>query len=1157
MTEKSNSPLHDELKEPYPGLRPFLDHEHDLLMGRTEQIQQVIGRLRETHFVAIIGGSGSGKSSLIRAGVVPQLRAYAIPDAGDYWVPVVFTPGTAKVDPQLSQTVAPDLQSPVTRLAWKFAQMMQPSKDGKVDLALRDEVAAYLRQEAGLSRLVNAYHQLLPRLGPRTEKARFLFVIDQFEELFHPNNRDSPDTRLIIEAVIDHFRRPDPRAYVVMTMRSEHLADCAAYLNLPDAINRSFYLVRRLSNSELRDVITEPAQVMQRVVQRHDPARTANVMFQPTVVARLLADARRIEGDPDHLPLLQHLLARVWSAALARERRPPTGDVPATVTMADLEAAVAPWLTDPAPGWLTGDRKLNALRSSLENWAEHIYLRERDAVQQARIDELLAKLAYKDPNTGLYFQQRVNVDDPRLLPGIDAPRPVLWNLLRDGFIDAVNYLFWDDENPDHVTLKVSHEAFIRGWPRFRRVADREAERFEEFVAVLRRCAAWQDGEADDALLLEAAEIERVKRDSLLPVFEEERQRKDWFAVLKLYREGERLVKLEDIAQPFIERSIARQRRLRDEAKAQALAFKATEDAKRKLEEDQRIANARYQAVMAAAEAKERQIKAEGALLKAEAERNQARADKKAAEARRSHAFVAAFGIVAFVFVLIAAHAWVFLWPAITSIDQFLQSQRDVESRDRSELSRTERAAEKELETLAMAADKTLKAKVGQPPLPWMGTAGAIRERTLGWPVLGAAYLQRLVDSASSELLVNQEMRRLLTTAVWNGGATDAQPQKMLAVEEVDCKVDRGQPATTQQLKGRFLPVLQPGLGLFVPNLDASPGEMAVFSARRAVGDQPCTGRFAFSVPASIQPRFFFDADLSAMAVVATGQDITLYDVEWNWDGRTAAMMARLAPRRVLTDPKSNRAFQGNAAVPGTPATSNPAHVLETRPLPGGLEVKLNNVWWRLLTSNARRLPASAPISEQGWQRLTAPAEGSSCAVLRGWLDDRTKKQMEGTAAAAGPRPVITVDVMAVQDGRQCVSLTRIDPSGGTSGSSDVGARDHSAPPTEVVSVAAYHAVAVKAEWAGGSNRLPAPFAYWRFDTQVQGTLRDWWVGKPGTEWDGWLAATPRGSTNDAVASPYSTAALKRLADGIVAAVPRLRPGTQPSVRPGVQPSAKP
>src|SRR5512144_2326528 len=110
--------------EPYPGLRPFLDHEAALLMGRASQVKEIVGRLKATHFVAVVGGSGSGKSSLVRAGVVPNLRGYGIPDAGSYWIPVICTPGTTPHAPPdgdgtpAKQSLAE--QTPISRLAWKL-----------------------------------------------------------------------------------------------------------------------------------------------------------------------------------------------------------------------------------------------------------------------------------------------------------------------------------------------------------------------------------------------------------------------------------------------------------------------------------------------------------------------------------------------------------------------------------------------------------------------------------------------------------------------------------------------------------------------------------------------------------------------------------------------------------------------------------------------------------------------------------------------------------------------------------------------------------------------------------------------------------------------------------------------------------------------------
>ena len=116
-------------REPYPGLRPFLAFEAALLFGRERQVREVIERLQATQFVAVLGGSGSGKSSLIHAGVVPELRSFGIPGAGDLWLPLTCTPGT-------NVSAADSLarrHSPITRLARRFASLLQSRGSANAD----------------------------------------------------------------------------------------------------------------------------------------------------------------------------------------------------------------------------------------------------------------------------------------------------------------------------------------------------------------------------------------------------------------------------------------------------------------------------------------------------------------------------------------------------------------------------------------------------------------------------------------------------------------------------------------------------------------------------------------------------------------------------------------------------------------------------------------------------------------------------------------------------------------------------------------------------------------------------------------------------------------------------------------------------------------
>jgi hypothetical protein len=535
---------------PYPGLRPFLDGESALLFGRERQVHDVIDRLRRTQFVAVIGGSGSGKSSLILAGAVPELRSFGIAEAGDFWVPMVCTPGTnsSAADQARSQN------TPITRLAWKFSALLRPCADPD---ARRDQIASLLRQEVGLATLIDRYSaELDVPPGPDPSKACFLFVIDQFEELFHPTNKTVADARLLVERVIDHFFSPHPRCFLVLTMRSEHLNDCAGFLELPDAINKSSYLVRRLDRDQLRSAIVEPARRLLRMHQRNEDPQVRlppSVDFEPEVVERMLKDVQAITADPDHLPLLQHLLARVWQAAI--ERVKPRLDLPELITWADLQAAVTARPFEPGNVF---DGSLNVLRASLENWAQAVYgLKPED--QRTMLDAVLRRLAYKDPNTGAYTQQRINVDDAARVLGPGKSRDDLRALIAAEFMGGVDYLFWDDENPARVTLKVSHESFIRGWAHFRQTVDRDAERFDKFVDLLDNCGEWVRGNRHDRDLLEDSDLRRIDDAQLPAVLASPSDRAAWFRFLQLDRDGARLSLLEPDVDAFLAASLQRQK----------------------------------------------------------------------------------------------------------------------------------------------------------------------------------------------------------------------------------------------------------------------------------------------------------------------------------------------------------------------------------------------------------------------------------------------------------------------------------------------------------------------------------------------------------------------------------------------------------------------
>ena len=255
------------LDSPYPGLRPFEIHESHLFFGRDLQIAELVSRLTRNRFLAVLGVSGSGKSSLVRAGLLPALERGGVSEAGRRWRIVLARPAGAPFE---------SLAASVQRVGLDPTGL-RDSSHGLIDIA---------------------------RQLPADES--LLVVIDQFEELFrykdveaageearrqHSSSAvDAAEFVQLLLAASDH----QPPVFVVITMRSDYLGDCAEFRDLPETLNDCQYLVPRLTREQRKDAIEGPL---------------GRVLAAPSVVQRMLNDA----GDePDQLPVLQHALMRTW-----------------------------------------------------------------------------------------------------------------------------------------------------------------------------------------------------------------------------------------------------------------------------------------------------------------------------------------------------------------------------------------------------------------------------------------------------------------------------------------------------------------------------------------------------------------------------------------------------------------------------------------------------------------------------------------------------------------------------------------------------------------------------------------------------------------------------------------------------------------------------
>lgn len=1056
---------------PYPGLRPFLDHEAALFLGRVRQIDDVVRRLNLNQFVTVIGGSGSGKSSLVRAGVVPELRAFGIPNAGDYWLPIVFTPGSTAMlaaGEGIGEADTPANQTPITRLAWKFSQQLEPAElparrrllkaykvaeannldSERESVRRQDEIATVFRQGAGFARLIEAYTEDLPESGPDRENARFLFVIDQFEELFHPNNKGNEDTRILIEAVIDHFFSPHPRCFVILTMRSEHLADCAGYLELPDAINESVYLVRRPDEGELREAVAGPAKVFLRMLQRGDGGATLpdDLRFDDAVVERLLRDVERIADDPDHLPLLQHLLARIWEVACTRCGFDGEHGVPSDIQWSDLERGADPKSRE--TGWLHQRDEVNTLRASLENWARATY-EDKSEEDRKHIDFVLRRLAFKDPNNGTYYQQRLDVTDPGLFAGDADRQDKLRDLFEQGYLDAVHYLYWDKENPARVTLKVSHESFIRGWSYFRGLVDMEAERFEDFLTVLRRCADWQEAIRRPELLLGQAELNRLDDAGLGPVFTEQKQHEDWFRTLKQFRHGDWLVNVESEVADYIASSRAF---LEREKQAE---WRREAEANQRTEEFQRL--------------------------------------------RRKRWIIS----LAFVVLIFGAIPFVAVFPVMSAIDKFGMARQRVDQRLAEVPEPVLGAADKELNRLLAAADLVVSGKVDTAYL--RGHLGNL----FSW-LPQVALANRLLVRQDTESYVNGNLRRRLTTGIWNS-ATDLDAkvfkQEMFVPDNpmrLSCDID--QAGNRKAVTGVLYPDSSAGRGIFIPARLWEDNDIELFSARYSKQYRTCeTVDLISQVPNSTDSFVLFDARVRYMLVSQSGShgeppSVNLFNINWDEDAKLPVARSELLSKTIGEDAIAivHQEFQAGPRQDGDPRVRS---VLAWREA-GGIGVRVSGRSWRLFADGAQRI--QEPGNDKDWRPLLPATQDAAC----GQLNERMIKH--GVTQGFESR--------MYQYGSHCFLVQRPVPP-----TDDVRFPERTGPNYTTVGV--YDAL-IAIDLLVESR--PAPIASISPFANARWADGEWMVGVSGP-YDGWLVVRLKSDQGDrVVGAPWSTAALFRL-----------------------------
>ena len=525
---------------PFPGLRPFKFHEHELFFGREEQYEQMVGKLSEARFLAVVGTSGSGKSSLVRAGLLPALYGGQMMSAGSNWRIAVFRP---KDDPirelalalnhhrvfgsklcengssilktgdildwsalctRLRDEAAKSLPSPSRRilelLPADLSKMIRESNGDSLDdghkstfisefnevlkrrdfyeskhferVAIKGEAGVLLQrgrenfsdsQVQNFNRLLLEAHysvEIAKRAEIQTKvtevtlrrgdlglveavrqfktapQENLLVVVDQFEELFRyarisENGPHGNQAAAFVKLLLEARAQKTIPIYVVLTMRSDYLGDCAKFWDLPEAINEGEYLIPRLTREQRREAIRGPIKM-----------RGAEIT--PQLVNQLLNDM----GDsPDELPILQHALMRTWDNWSANHK----DDEPIDISHYDAVGRMAQALS------LHADEAYDSLPDGSRVLTENIFRCLTEKTTGDRETRRPASLREIRDVTGASTKQIAEVINVFRRPDRSFLMPSARKPLKRG-----------------TSIDISHESLIRNWTKLKQWVNKEA-----------------------------------------------------------------------------------------------------------------------------------------------------------------------------------------------------------------------------------------------------------------------------------------------------------------------------------------------------------------------------------------------------------------------------------------------------------------------------------------------------------------------------------------------------------------------------------------------------------------------------------------------------------------------------------------------------------
>ena len=423
-----------EIRNPFPGLRAFNLMEKHLFFGRDGQSEKVLELLTSNRFIAIIGPSGSGKSSLINCGIIPQLYGGYLYEAGSRWKIARMHPGYSPIE-SLSITLTESFASP-------------DKKPEQIESETNLNYVLFTKKALEISTLVGKIENY--------QKENILIFIDQFEELFRftagidKKNPDIDESLLLINLLVEALKQDKVPIYVVICIRSDFVGNCSNYQTLTEYINLSHYLVPQMTREAYRSAILGPTSL-------------TDAQISPDVLQEIL---NHIGDKPDQLPVLQHLMMRLYNFWKANKKAEQPINIYDYKAVGGLEEAIS-LHTEELYNELSEDEKIackKIFQTITESGADNKGIRRPTSIANIlRISKCSREDVYKVAN--LFRAEGNSVITPDIV----------------------------EELTDETVLDISHEAVMRNWKRLKSWIEEESDAVQLYLRLIDASMLYQSG----------------------------------------------------------------------------------------------------------------------------------------------------------------------------------------------------------------------------------------------------------------------------------------------------------------------------------------------------------------------------------------------------------------------------------------------------------------------------------------------------------------------------------------------------------------------------------------------------------------------------------------------------------------------------------------